>query len=139
MARIEIGPFAIGGRVISVSLLVTVLLVCSGCGSKADALLATTVPVQGKVTYKGKPLSQGEIMFQPVSGTMFAHGTIKKDGRFELTTFTLGDGAAVGVHHVYLSHLSEKARVPAEYLNPFSQKLEVEIIEGKEEYLVELK
>ena len=97
------------------------------------------MPVKGKVTYKGKPLTQGEIMFQPVSGTMFAHGTIKRDGSFQLTTFTPGDGAVVGTHRVSLSHLNEKARVPSEYMNPLSSNFEVEVVEGKDEYLVELK
>lgn len=143
MPGIEIKSFVRWIKVTRVISLVAALLVCSacpGCGSKeASPLIAATVPVKGKVTYKGKPLTRGEIMFHPVSGTMFAHGTIKGDGSFQLTTFTPGDGAAVGIHRVSLSHLNEKARVPAEYMNSLTLKFEVEVVEGKDEYLVELK
>jgi hypothetical protein len=121
-------------RVAGAILLVADVLVgsaCSGCGLRTGALLGPTVPVKGKITYKGKPLTHGEIIFQPVSGKMFAHGTIKADGTFQLTTDASGDGAVVGAHRVNLSHLSKKAAIPAEHVNPFSQKLEVEVVEGK--------
>lgn len=118
MPGIELNSFVRWNKVAREISLVAALLVyfaCPGCGSRqASPLIAATVPVKGKVTYKGKPLTRGEIMFHPVSGTMFAHGTINGDGSFRLTTFTPGDGAAVGSHRVSLSHIDERARVPAE-------------------------
>ena len=38
---------------------------CWGCGSGEGPFLGTTVPVKGKVTFKGKPLTKGEIVFEP--------------------------------------------------------------------------
>ena len=44
-----------------------VLLFCWGCGSSEGPFVGTTVPVKGKITYRGKPLTQGQITFEPDS------------------------------------------------------------------------
>ena len=75
-------------------------LVCWGCGSDPSHYVGQTVPVKGKVTYKGKPLTEGQIIFEPDAGGREAHGSIQPDGTFELTTFTKGDGAVTGTHRV---------------------------------------
>jgi hypothetical protein len=61
--------------------------------------------VSGKVTYKGKPIAKGEVIFTPskdkggASGQV-ATGTIESDGSYSLTTFDTGDGAILGQHVV---------------------------------------
>jgi hypothetical protein len=55
--------------------------------------------VTGKVTYNGKPVTGGKIMFYPESGRM-ALGEIGSDGTYTLTTFKPGDGALVGSHRI---------------------------------------
>ena len=110
----------------------------AGCGSDAGAYVGSTVPVKGKVTYKGKPLTQGEIVFEPDSGGREAHGAIGPDGGFELTTFNKGDGAVPGTHRVAVSGTSKKDGVPLKYKNVSSSKVEVEVAEGKGEYAVNL-
>ena len=67
-----------------------ILSTCWGCGSDASPYVGTTVPVKGKVTYKGKPLTQGQIVFEPDNSGREAHGSIQPDGTFELSTFTTG-------------------------------------------------
>lgn len=76
-------------------LLVTVL---GGCGPKAPFPLA---PVQGTVSFKGKPLSHGRVVFVPHEGTPGpqAIGTIESDGSFQMRTGE-HDGAAIGEHTV---------------------------------------
>jgi hypothetical protein len=55
--------------------------------------------VTGKVTYNGKPVTGGKILFYPESGRM-ALGEIGPDGTYSLTTFKPGDGALVGSHRI---------------------------------------
>ena len=116
-----------------------VFLPCWGCGSDSGQLTGTTIPVKGKVTFKGKPLTQGEIVFEPDSAGREAHGPIKSDGSFELTTFKQGDGAVPGTHRVAVTGTSKKDAVPLKYKNPSSSKTEVEVAEGKTEYTVDFK
>jgi len=60
--------------------------------------------VRGKVTYKGEPVTAGEILFMPdeSKGTTGppALGSISSDGSYEMSTEESGDGAIVGVHKV---------------------------------------
>lgn len=58
-------------------------------------------PVKGKVTYMGKVIDQGVIMFLPEQGPP-ATGNIEKDGSFTLTTTRKADGAVVGKHKVII-------------------------------------
>jgi hypothetical protein len=119
-------------------LAVVLLSSCWGCGSNAGPYVGKTVPVKGKVTYKGKPLTRGEILFEPDSGRE-ANGNIQPDGTFELSTFKAGDGAIPGKHRVAVSGTSKKDAVPVKYKNTSSSKTEVEVAEGKSEYIVDFK
>jgi hypothetical protein len=117
-----------------------VLTGCWGCGSSEGGhFVASTLPVKGKVLYKGKPLTQGEIVFEPDSGGREAHGSIQSDGTFELSTFAQNDGAVPGVHRVAVSNTSKKDAVPLKYRNVTSSKTEVDVVEGKADYVVEFK
>ncbi len=66
-----------------------------GCGSK----FPETFPVTGTVTLDGKPVSGAAVVFTPDEGRQ-ATGTTDDAGRFELSTFELGDGALPGKHRV---------------------------------------
>jgi hypothetical protein len=127
----------------SVAFTAVVSLICSGCGSQSDAshFVASTVPVKGKVLYKGKPLTQGEITFEPLDSGREAHGRIQPDGTFELTTFNQGDGAVPGTHRVAVTGTGGKGKsaVALKYKNPSSSKTEIEVAEGKLEYSVDLR
>lgn len=56
-------------------------------------------PVKGKITYMGKIIDQGIIMFLPEQGPA-ATANIEKDGTYILTTSRKNDGAVVGKHKV---------------------------------------
>src|SRR4051794_29707498 len=127
-------------RIGSCSLLLAtlVLTACPGCDSESQGqFIGSTVPVRGMVLYKGKPLTQGEILFEPDSGGREAHGNIQTDGTFELTTYKAGDGAVPGTHRVAVSGTSKKDAVPLRYKNPSSSRTEVEVGEGKGEYTID--
>lgn len=90
-----------------------ILLVTIGCGPSRPK----TATVQGKVTYKGKPVHTGTINFVPANGTS-ATGQIAADGSYRLKTFTDGDGAILGSHRVYIVAMDEKNQVGLEAFSP---------------------
>jgi hypothetical protein len=80
-----------------VGLVVCISLVATGCGGSNPK----TIKVTGKVSYKGKPVTQGSITFQPAHPTEGglsrpARGDIGSDGTYELSTFETGDGVMPG-------------------------------------------
>ncbi|HXG10066.1 MAG TPA: hypothetical protein VNK04_09780 [Gemmataceae bacterium] len=72
-----------------------------------------TAPVEGTVTYKGKPVPYGTVMFQPDDGPA-ATGEIR-NGRYVLKTYREGDGAIPGTHRVTIISLEDQSnRLPEE-------------------------
>jgi hypothetical protein len=71
------------------------LVLLAGCGPQLPA----TAPVHGKITFGGKPVASGKIAFRPTAGRS-SLGTIASDGSYTLSTFSPGDGAILGKHHV---------------------------------------
>jgi hypothetical protein len=95
------------------------------------------------VTYDGKPVMAGKIMFYPESGRM-ALGNIGPDGTYTLTTFKSEDGALVGAHRIAI----ESTRVGAGSYQPLasieeemeqSRKGGKVLVAGKVEWLVPAK
>lgn len=82
-----------------------------GCGAMGGSgAPATLVPVKGKVTYKGQPLSRGRIRFTPDDGFgRPAFATLKSDGTYALTTEKEGDGVVAGHHRVTLQDTGIKS------------------------------
>ena len=83
------------------ALAVVPLLLCAvtaGCSGGRLPMAA----VQGKVTYHGKPLEFGSVIFQPQAGPT-ASGPIQADGSFRLSTYGRDDGAVLGKHQVLIT------------------------------------
>lgn len=100
-------PFARGwavrGTALGLGLVVAVAAVGNGCGSDPD--MPKLGKVGGTVTYKGKNVDAGHVVFTPVQGKggdtgQIGTGEIRSDGSYTLTTFTTGDGAILGEHVV---------------------------------------
>jgi hypothetical protein len=89
----------------------TVLL--SGCGGSAYR----TVPVEGTVTYQGKPVTSGTITFVPEKPGPAASGTIRPDGIYVLSTDG-APGAVPGRYTVMIISLGNTAGVLPEQRNP---------------------
>ena len=83
---------------VSCLLLTAYFLLLAGCGPEHPE----TAGVTGKITYQGKAVTEGKIMFYPESGRA-AVGTISEDGSYQLTTFDEGDGALLGKHRVTIT------------------------------------
>jgi hypothetical protein len=120
-----------------------------GCGSRGGLDLAT---VRGTVTYRGKTLDHGEVVFVPIEGTPGpqAMAAIGPDGSF--TVKTAGkDGAAVGKHKVKVICrrvvTPEEAKnlvigellTPAIYARDDATPLSFEVKKGNNTYPIELK
>jgi len=82
-------------------LMAAILIGVAACGSDNGLNLA---PVRGKITYKGEPLKNGTVMFEPDESKgnkgPQAMGTLKSDGTYILSSQDAGDGAVVGMHRV---------------------------------------
>jgi hypothetical protein len=119
---------------------VLVLLVAAGCGRDSARL----APVSGRVTYQGRPLAGGTIVFTPNperggSGPM-AYAEIQADGSFTLRT-QREFGAVPGWHRVTVAAIPapavpgsavppEATRLPAKYSDPERSGLHQEVKAG---------
>ena len=122
--------------------LATALLFVVGCSENQGPI----APVTGTVTYHGEPVEGAIIAFLPEVGRP-AFGTTDASGRFTLSTFRPGDGAAPGFHMVAISaadvglgpirdepdnniQVSGKKRSPERYATPdtsgFTAMIEME-------------
>jgi len=74
--------------------------------------------VKGTVTYRGKPVPHGAVLFVPeVTGTA-ATGAIQADGSYTLTTAGAGDGALIGKHKVMINAMEQPKGLLPEDRNP---------------------
>lgn len=121
------------------SLLAALLLsltVAAGCGAKGDE----TAIVRGKVTYNGKPVPNGTVMFNPDSPGPSATGDIQPDGSYTLGTYKPGDGAVIGKHTVVIVAMQDQAGalpeqrsptpppiVPMKYTSPATSDLKAQV------------
>lgn len=83
---------------VAATLLVGLLLLLSGCSDGRPKRFAVT----GEVTYRGQPVKDAQVMFMPKGGRP-AFGMTDAEGRFTLTSFSVGDGSVCGEHAVCIS------------------------------------
>lgn len=87
------------------TILVLAIVASTGCGGGPKV-----VPVEGKVTLKGKPLPAATVMFsqaRPEAPGPFV-GETDSNGQFKLgTTGSPGSGAAVGEYMVYITTVKQ--------------------------------
>ena len=111
----------------------------AGCSRPGGA---PTLPASGTVTYKGAPVADVQVVFQPKVGRP-AMGDTDADGRFTLTTFQPDDGAVPGVHKVGIVDRQRKwnpdpsaapppSRFPERYQSVAATPWEVEVKEGSD-------
>jgi len=121
------------------------LFVCAGCGAKRDSDLPPTIPVNGVVTYQGKPVPDASIMFYPSQGRKPATGKADASGKFQLSTFGSNDGVIAGEHKVTVNAfektsegVSMKSAIPVKYSNPSSTPLTLTVSESDDEIKLDL-
>jgi hypothetical protein len=119
------------------------LLFLLGCGQASGLQLAE---VEGVVTYQGKVLDHGKVVFSPKSGTLgpAAIGKIQVDGSYVMQT-TGREGAAIGSHKVTVhcrreltqaeiqnrSLLVPDSLIPDRYWKKDQSPLECDVVAGE--------
>lgn len=96
----------------------------TGCGGSNPK----TIKVVGKVSYQGKPVTQGTVTFQPTktaegAPNRPATGVLSADGTYELSTFEAGDGAIPGEYTVLVVTITggptpEEPDIPETWATP---------------------
>jgi hypothetical protein len=120
------------------------LLGCAtGCGN-VDASLSHTVPVVGHVTFKGRPLTTGLVVFQPdrKKGNALPHeprGGIDEEGNYELAVNGT-KGAPPGWYRVTViatepfdpakPYVIPKTLIPLRYSDPKMSGFTVQVVEN---------
>ena len=112
------------------------LVLAAGCGDSGPKV----VPVRGKVTYNGNPVTRGTVTFTPAAGGAPATGEIGSDGTFSMTTFRSGDGAVPGKHKVFIVAMAEPTdqlpesrsptpppTIPVKYTSPATSPLTADV------------
>ncbi len=88
----------------TLALLLLGLVVTLGCGRSADAERVRTHPTQGQLTYDGQPIPGAFIVLHPKgasdSRVKPARASVGSDGKFIVSTYDAGDGAASGEYAV---------------------------------------
>jgi hypothetical protein len=104
--------------------------ICWGCAPAGSGTLPSLIPVKGKVTYKGQPVTKGLVKFVPEGYGREARGELKSDGTFVLSTNKEGDGVVAGAHRVSIgiteSRLA-KDRAIKKYASPNTSKLTADV------------
>ena len=59
-----------------------------------------TVPVSGSVSYNGQPVVGATVTFLCDDAPRPARGVTDKDGKFQLSTFEINEGAVIGEHKI---------------------------------------
>ncbi len=105
--------------------------------------LPKRVPVKGRVTIDGEPLTHGYIRFFPSEGRM-SGGSFDEEGYFSLSCFEPGDGALVGEHKIAilaqepLGETKMRWHAPKKYSNPATSDLRETIDSPTESIEIEL-
>jgi hypothetical protein len=88
-------------------LIVAASLLPWGCGGPTDELPRQAV--SGKVTFKGQPLAQGMIQFQPADGGATAGGGAIADGEYSIAK---AEGLVPGKYQVVVTSTPPPAPLP---------------------------
>ncbi len=99
--------------VFRVAVFITAMVACAGCGPD----LPETASVSGRITYQGKPVGEGVIVFHPEKGRA-ATAVIAEDGSYSLTCFNREDGALLGRHRVTIESRRITDPVTSPNFNP---------------------
>lgn len=85
-------------------MVLTLLPLALGCGAGNNLAQVT-----GTVTYEGKPIEEGKIIFE-VPGQRSAFGVIENGKILNVTTFEQGDGAPIGEASVAINAFKPPAK-----------------------------
>jgi hypothetical protein len=122
------------------ALCLALAVMIAGCDSSG---VGRIVPVKGQVTYEGKPVTSGSLVFKPDSAkgnksTFEPAATIGADGSYSLFVKEQ-EGAPLGWYHVGVvaqevnpndPYAQAKSLIPARYNDAATSGLAVEVVEA---------
>jgi hypothetical protein len=85
------------------SVLLLAACALTGCGGGDEAGRQPVFKVTGTVMMHGSPLGSAIVSFAPQEGQPTAVGRTNDEGKFQLTTYEYGDGAAAGAFRVVVN------------------------------------
>jgi hypothetical protein len=115
--------------------------VCWGCGTAGSGTMPPLIPVKGKVTYKGSPVTKGTIKFQPDGYGRPATAKLQPDGTFVLGTNKEGDGVVAGHHQVSIKDTGShpaKELIPKKYTQRNTSGLTADVDAERTEFPFDL-
>jgi hypothetical protein len=132
--------------------------VAGGCSGHHQDNRPKLVPVHGVVRLNGKPVDGARVDFHNASPDKpSAYATTDAEGKFTLTTYENGDGAAPGKYRIAVTKAQEAGRhqektappmfrqggaprpkylIPPQYSNPATSNLSHEIVDGENPEIV---
>jgi hypothetical protein len=107
--------------------LAVVAILSAGCARDFEF-----AQVRGTVTYEGKPLPEGTVLFVPSGSGIASAGTIQPDGTYRLLSRKVGDGAVVGHQKVavvppYEPQTPDYPKFPLKYQDAETSGFEIEV------------
>lgn len=101
---------------VSFAIPMIVLLAC-GCGARDYRDTLPLASVHGKVTYQGKPLDSGQVVFVQEKDTVgvITTGLIQSDGAYKMETCGR-EGAMIGLNRVIVRPYQRASRKPSDAL-----------------------
>jgi hypothetical protein len=126
-------------------LLLAAILSLTGCSKTSS--WDKTYPVTGRLSYKGKPLSDAELAFFPTDpdapDTVRPKAKSSEDGSFVVWTYQRGDGAPAGRYKVTVVHhsvavskdtlVAKPNDLPGKYARRDTTDLQIEVQKGVNE------
>jgi hypothetical protein len=106
----HVGAYRVWAGIIGAGCLVSVW----GCGGGTPP--PKTYPVTGSVVYNNAPVVGATVTFMSDAAPRQAVGVTDKDGKFQLSTFAINDGAVAGEHKITVA--KEEALPAGEQLAP---------------------
>src|SRR5262245_17715200 len=106
-------------RFCRIALIVLAAAAAGGCSAKPyQEHRPKVVPVSGMVRYNGKPLDGARVTFSNTAAGISANGLTDAQGKFTLTTFEPGDGAAPGHYQITVTKAVETGHPTAKTAPP---------------------
>ena len=130
-------------RPLAVAVFSPVVFLGASCGPKLPPLF----PVNGQVSFNGKPTPGALVVFLPVDAkdaqAPRPSGSVRDDGTFSLSTYPGQEGAPEGDYHVVITCTDANAKIdsvtgevpnklPARYANPKTSGLQAKVQGGAE-------
>jgi len=111
----------------------TSLLLSSGCGGteRADEVRAT---VSGTVTYNGKPLPAGTIVFASAGGNIASTISIGEGGRYSTDRAPIGANlVSIDTSSIQYGNPAKYVPIPEKYADPTASGLTADVKRGDNE------